>query len=291
MRRISDDSTREVVVTRIPKAGHLSSGAGASIAASPVVHASAAAGSFHLSSPSSSSDLSSGWVHISPQTSPKQPLEHGHREQILALEPVSPTVSCSTSQHPAVSSFGTATLFSQPSPVQPSFACAQLASPATSSATVFGSAQFSPAAEAASTFISPMALYSSPPIVVTAASNASASASERLNTSVSMCDSIVVPSAVAARPFQAVASSDISHISEELFDAAVRACDEVVPALHQLWPDQDLQPLLESLRSSRDMISTEACRASCQRAAGVLREGRLWPSSDVHALAVMLSTL
>jgi ribosomal 50S subunit-associated protein YjgA (DUF615 family) len=106
----------------------------------------------------------------------------------------------------------------------------------------------------------------------------------------SVREAVAGPAQAASLPLQAAASSDISHISEELFDAAVRACDEVVPALHQLWPDQDLQPLLESLRSSRDMISTEACRASCQRAAGVLREGRLWPSSDVHALAVMLST-
>ena len=84
-------------------------------------------------------------------------------------------------------------------------------------------------------------------------------------------------------------ASSSAHITEECFDAAIRACDDVVPALRQLWPDQDLQPLLDSLRSSRDMISTEACRASCQRAAGVLREGRLWLSSDVEGLAILLS--
>jgi hypothetical protein len=92
-----------------------------------------------------------------------------------------------------------------------------------------------------------------------------------------------------SRSLGAPVSETSNHISEEYFDSAMRACEDVVPALRQLWPDQDLQPLLDSLRSSRDVISTEACRASCQRAAGVLREGRLWPSSDVEGLAWLLS--
>ena len=96
------------------------------------------------------------------------------------------------------------------------------------------------------------------------------------------------PALEVLQRFQGGARSENLLISEESFDAAIRACDDAVPALLQLWPEQDLQPLLASLRSSRDMLSTEACRASSQRAAGVLQEGRLWPSSDTQGLVLLL---
>ena len=86
---------------------------------------------------------------------------------------------------------------------------------------------------------------------------------------------VAAPAQEAASSVQAAQSRSTTHASEDQFDSAIRACDDAVPALRQLWPDQDLQPLLDSLRSSRDMIVIEACRASSHRAAGVLREGRL----------------
>jgi hypothetical protein len=100
---------------------------------------------------------------------------------------------------------------------------------------------------------------------------------------------VAAPAQEAASWVQAAQSRSTPHASEDLFDSAIRACDDAVPALRQLWPDQDLQPLLDSLRSSRDMIIVEACRASSHRAAGVLREGRLWPSPDVKDLTLLLS--
>jgi hypothetical protein len=99
------------------------------------------------------------------------------------------------------------------------------------------------------------------------------------------------PALEALDRFQGGLVSEDLQMSEECFDAAIRACDDAVPALLQLWPNQDLQPLLASLRSSRDMLSTEACRASCQRAAGILQEGRLWPSSDTQGLTLLLQMI
>ena len=245
-----------------------------------------------LSFSSGSSESSSGWVRISPVSSPKQSPRQEERVDTPASEPESPL-------YPTLDANVVLSNVSSKE-VTPSSPALSLLQPVASSPTVVAGAS-SPILNLAA---SSSALFAVPALFSSSATASPSSAAAPLQPSFAPPAIVATPSSFSAvsftpasvstavsTPTPAIAQSD-SHSAAPAndldFDAAIRACDDAVPALLQLWPEQDLQPLLASLRSSRDMLSTEACRASSQRAAGVLQEGRLWPSSDTQGLVLLL---